>query len=369
MNTKVLTIIAIGAVLCATLAFTDTDGADSGFDVTDGTQKTFHFDGAAEHIVLNGTGAALTVADAGAIDKIVAVDKFATYEYSKLEQLKDLNAVDLGSFYSESNYQYVCAELIRLVGEGKMTTEDPIILTAFSNVEKLRGMLNDSGFSTVLVWTTESIDEYNDIISFVEGVSMIVTGTEAESVKEMKASVERVTSVVSGVPEEERTKAISIWIQSGTGILVNNKGIANSMLDLCNAYNIGYDESKGAWYGDVNTVISLLEANPGTVIFLPDKWASSGNTVEDFRNDVLGGRTDYTIIQMDAIWNNFCPESADGLVSMAEALYPELFGVEPSEEPGSGNGDNSSLIMWGVALVAAIIIVAAAYVAFKRIHG
>lgn len=119
----------------------------------------------------------------------------------------------------------------------------------------------------------------------------------------------------------------------------------------------------------MNTVISLLEANPGTVIFLPDKWASSGNTVEDFRNDVLGGRTDYTIIQMDAIWNNFCPESADGLVSMAEALYPELFGVEPSEEPGSGNGDNSSLIMWGVALVAAIIIVAAAYVAFKRIHG
>ena len=219
----------------------------------------------------------------------------------------------------------------------------------------------------------EGDTEYNDIVDFVEDLTMIATGEHSESVQQMIEKIEYVSSTVSQVPEGERAKAISVWYTSSTGsLMVNNIGIAGSMLELCNADNIGYREDGGSRYGDDNTVISLLGENPGTVIFISDSYASSGKTVEDFRNDFLGGSTDYPIVLMGALWNNYCPESADGLILMAQALYPELFDAQGDDDTPSGDSTSdesgSDILLWVVALIVAIIIVVAAYAVFKRTH-
>ena len=373
MNCKLLSIIAVGAMLLTAFAAVDASAEDAGFDITDDTGKTVHFDGPAEHIAVNGTGAVLTIADAGVVDKIVAVDQYSTYERTGYEQLKDLDAINLGSFFYETNHDYIVTSLLNLVSEGKMTVNDPVILTGFEQNGALREILEEAGFTHVLVWMTQNITEYNDIVDFVEDLTMIATGEHSESVQQMMEKIEYVSSTVSQVPEGERAKAISVWYTSSTGsLMVNNIGIAGSMLELCNADNIGYREDGGSRYGDDNTVISLLGENPGTIIFISDSYASSGKTAEDFRNEFLGGSTDYPIVLMGALWNNYCPESADGLILMAEALYPELFDAQGDDDTPSGDSTSdesgSDILLWVVALIVAIIIVVAAYAVFKRTH-
>ena len=117
------------------------------------------------------------------------------------------------------------------------------------------------------------------------------------------------------------------------------------MLEVANAENIGYNGSTASHYGDVNTVISLLEQNPSTVIFVNYSYGNAGGTAESFREDVLGGNTDYPVVIMDGLWNNWCPESADGLMTIGQYLYPTLLG-EPYEgyidEYFSESGDEPS---------------------------
>lgn len=375
MNARLLTATVVGMVLLVALAAADVDGdPGEGFDITDDSGRTFHFDGAAEHIVLNGTGAALTVADAGAVDKIVAVDRYATYGYTGYEQLADMDAVDLGSFYGTSNHDYIVTTLIGLVEAGRLSTDDPILLTSYSSNYELRERLEGIGFERVLIWTTDSVADYRDIVGFVRDVTMIATGEEGDSYVGMVETMESIGEAVSSVPDGERPTAIAIWYSSTSGVMVNNKGIASSMIDLCDAVNIGYDGSKDSWYGDVNTVIDLLADHPGTVIFLPSSWSTAGYTVEDFREDVLNGSRDYTIVQMGALWNNYCPESAEGLMEMATALYPDLFTAGDGGDASDGSGDEdtdggSGLMAWVAVLAVVVVIGVAAYALFKRTHG
>ena len=362
--------LAVTAVLIAVpLAAFDSASGETTFTVTDDTGTTFEFTGAAEHIVLNGAGAALTVADAGAVDKIVAVDKYSTYSYTGYEQLKDMDAVDLGSFYGTSNHDYIVATLVNMVDSGDLNLDDPIILTTYTANESLKERLVGVGFTKVLLWYTSSVSSYDDIVQFVSDVSMIATGAVSDSVTAMTETVEKVESAVSSATE--RAKAISVWYSSSSGVMVNNIGIASSMLEVCNAENIGYVEDGGTYYGDAATIVKLLEDNPGTVIFLSSSWASAGKTVDDFRDEYLGGSTDFTVIQMGALWNNWCPESADGLLAMAEALYPSLFGNAEDGAEGSDEGSDGSddMLMWAVAAIAVVVIAAAAYIMFRRTHG
>lgn len=369
MRNWILSLAVAAALIAVPLAAFDSTAEGTTFTVTDDTGTTFEFTGAAEHIVLNGTGAALTVADAGAVDKIVAVDKYSTYSYTGYEQLKDLDAVELGSFYGTSNHDYIVATLVYMVDSGDLSLDDPIILTTYTANESLKEKLMKVGFTKVLLWYTSSISSYDDIVQFVSDVSMIATGTVSDSVAAMTETVGMVESAVSSA--SEKAKAISVWYSSSSGVMVNNIGIASSMLEVCNAENIGYVEGGGTYYGDAATIVKLLEDNPGTVIFLSSSWAAAGKTVDDFCSEYLGGSTDFTVIQMGALWNNWCPESADGLLAMAEALYPSLFG---SAEGDAGSSDEDSdgsndALMWVVAAIVVIVIAAAAYVVFRRTHG
>ena len=330
MNAKVLIAGIIALVLCATIVTVPADASDDvGFDVTDGEGRTFHYDAPAERIVSTGAAMTLTIAEAGAVDKIVAVDKYSTYGYTGYEALADMNAVDLGSFYGETNHDYIIASLINMVDAGEFSLDDTVILTSYSSNRALYDSLSEAGFTKVLVWTTDSTSDYDSIVQMVTDVSMIASGTIPESVSSMLEKTQTVSDAVSKVQDSERTKALFVWYTGGE-FSVGNSSIMNSMLEVANAENIGYSDSTASHYGDVNMVISLLEANPGTVIFVNYSYGTSGGTAESFRQDVLGGNDDFPVVVMDSLWNNWCPESADGLMTIGQYLYPGILG-EPYE--------------------------------------
>ena len=342
MNNKILIAGIVAVMLCATIVIAPADAEDTGFDVTDGEGRTFHYDAPAERIVSTGAATTLTIAQAGAVSKIVAVDTYSTYDYTGYEELAAMDAVNLGSFYGETNHDYIVTSLINMVDNGEFSLDDTIILTSYSSNRALYDRLTGIGFTKVLVWTTDSVPDYDAIVQMVSDVSMIASGTVPESVSSMLEKTQTVSDAVSGVTE--RTKALFVWYTGGE-FSVGNSSIMNSMLEVANAENIGYNGSTASHYGDVNTVISLLEQNPGTVIFVNYSYGNAGGTAESFREDVLGGNTDYPVVIMDGLWNNWCPESADGLMTIGQYLYPRLLG-EPYEgyidEYFSGSGDEPS---------------------------
>lgn len=342
MNNKILIADIVAVMLCATIVIAPADAEDTGFDVTDGEGRTFHYDAPAERIVSTGAATTLTIAQAGAVSKIVAVDTYSTYDYTGYEELAAMDAVNLGSFYGETNHDYIVTSLINMVDNGEFSLDDTIILTSYSSNRALYDRLTGIGFTKVLVWTTDSVPDYDAIVQMVSDVSMIASGTVPESVSSMLEKTQTVSDAVSGVTE--RTKALFVWYTGGE-FSVGNSSIMNSMLEVANAENIGYNGSTASHYGDVNTVISLLEQNPGTVIFVNYSYGNAGGTAESFREDVLGGNTDYPVVIMDGLWNNWCPESADGLMTIGQYLYPTLLG-EPYEgyidEYFSGSGDEPS---------------------------
>ncbi len=342
MNNKILIAGIVAVMLCATIVIAPADAEDTGFDVTDGEGRTFHYDAPAERIVSTGAATTLTIAQAGAVSKIVAVDTYSTYDYTGYEELAAMDAVNLGSFYGETNHDYIVTSLINMVDTGEFSLDDTIILTSYSSNRALYDRLTGIGFTKVLVWTTDSVPDYDAIVQMVSDVSMIASGTVPESVSSMLEKTQTVSDAVSGVTE--RTKALFVWYTGGE-FSVGNSSIMNSMLEVANAENIGYNGSTASHYGDVNTVISLLEQNPGTVIFVNYSYGNAGGTAESFREDVLGGNTDYPVVIMDGLWNNWCPESADGLMTIGQYLYPTLLG-EPYEgyidEYFSESGDEPS---------------------------
>lgn len=342
MNNKILIAGIVAVMLCATIVIAPADAENTGFDVTDGEGRTFHYDAPAERIVSTGAATTLTIAQAGAVDKIVAVDTYSTYDYTGYEELAAMDAVNLGSFYGETNHDYIVTSLINMVDTGEFSLDDTIILTSYSSNRALYDRLTGIGFTKVLVWTTDSVPDYDAIVQMVSDVSRIASGTVPESVSSMLEKTQTVSNAVSGVTE--RTKALFVWYTGGE-FSVGNSSIMNSMLEVANAENIGYNGSTASHYGDVNTVISLLEQNPSTVIFVNYSYGNAGGTAESFREDVLGGNTDYPVVIMDGLWNNWCPESADGLMTIGQYLYPTLLG-EPYEgyidEYFSESGDEPS---------------------------
>ncbi len=374
MNNKLIATGILALMLCAVFVSVPADADGTGFDITDGEGRTYHYDSPAERIVSTGAATTLTIAEAGAVNKIVAVDRYSTYDYTGYDELEAMGAVDLGSFYGETNHDYIVTTLINMVDNGELSLDDTIILTSYTSNRALYERLHNTGFTKVLVWTTDSISDYDAIVQMVSDVSIIASGTVPDSVSSMLDKTAQVSDAVSGVTE--RAKALFVWYTGGE-FSVGNSSIMNSMLEVANADNIGYSDSTASHYGDVNTVISLLEANPGTVIFVNYSYGTAGGTAESFREDVLGGNTDYPVVIMDSLWNNWCPESADGLMTIGQYLYPDLLG-EPYDGyiedygPGSGSGasDNGGTgtdgLMIALVVVVIVAIVAAGIVIARR---
>lgn len=364
MNFKMLTAIAIVAMLTVPMALASVDADESsGFDITDGMGDTFHFDGPAERIVSSGYGATLTIIDAGQKDKIVAADKYSFYENKNDEKLIGLEATNLGSFYGTTSDGAILTELVNMVDEYKtLQKDDPIILINYDDNLSLRDLLRENGFTKVLMWGEAS--SYQTVMDIVRDVSMIVTGTEPESVLSMEQTIADIQSGVSEIPESERTDALFVWYYSKQ-FTIGSESIMGSMIELCGGKNLGYREGVDRW-GSSAEIVNILESNPDAVVFVNDTYFSSGKTIQDFRDEVLGGDQSIRVVAMDSQWNNCCPESVDGLVAVSQCLYPEIFGEYDTGEESGDDGSDFPITYVAIGIIVVIAIVAVAVVLMRR---
>lgn len=359
MNSKLFAVGVIVVLLfsSAFLMISDDADADSTFEITDGTGKVFKYDGPTEHIVTMGLGVTLTVADLGQIDKIVAVDKYCTYSYTGNEKLAKISDdMSLGTTYSASNNDYIVTTLAQMVEDKKMSLDDTIVLTAYSNNTVLRGLLEGAGFTHVLIYM--SITEYADTVEFVKSMSMITTGGVSKVVADMEAVQKTINDGLKDVKTE--AKGLYVRYSSSSGFTVGNTGsLAVSLITSAGGKNIAYDPEKGSTYGDQSLIVSLLSDNKDTVIFLDNGYLKD-HSVEDFRNDVLGGDDSFLIVPLKSVWNNYCPDAAEGLWTFACSLYPNIFeGDIPTDDRGTTQ--DNTLIYVGVAAVVIILVIVGYY--------
>ena len=358
MNVRIISLVSVLILFSgmSAVVFGDvSDGADPTTATADGT-------GDAEpvkYIATLGYAPTLTVAMLGEIDKIIAVTMYSTYEYTKDERLKDLNAEDLGSIYYESNNAYIVSWLIQWAGTNYVDLNDiGIILTGYPNAITLGNELKTIGFKNVLAYN--NITEWDDIIDCVKKISIMATGEVSSVVNDMELIKTTIDERLEGITE--KAKGLAVWYSTGNGeYQVNNKGsISASLIQAAGGINIAYNDSiDGQRYGDVSTVVQMVEANPGLVIFL------SNQNVSDFRNTVLGGDSSIPVIFVNPNWNNYDPDAADGLWAFACALYPDLFeGDAPHTDDGSSSSDILLYLTAGIIVI--IIILGAAYFFMRK---
>ena len=362
MNVRIISAIAVVTLLSGLSAVAIgeiTEGAGP-VTITDGTGRTFEYSEPTGRIITMGYASTLTVVMLGEIDKIIAVDKYSTYDYTKDERLKDLDVPELGFIYNASNNDYFMTTVVRWVEEEKMSLHDTIILTAYSNAIVLRGLLEAVGFDHVLVYL--SITAYDKIVEFVENMSIIVTGEVSNIVDDMKLVKETIDKGLEGVTK--KAKGLGVWYSASSGFSVGNTGsITVSLIEAAGGDNIAYIQSRGQTYGDKSTIVQLVGDNPDVVIFLPHSYTRD-HSVSDFRNEVLGSDNSIVILPMEMNWNNYDPDAAEGLWAFACALYPDLFeGPAPHADDPS---DSNLLLYTAAGAVAVISVLALAYFVMRK---
>ncbi|MDR0523092.1 MAG: hypothetical protein LBG62_01510 [Candidatus Methanoplasma sp.] len=364
---KLITISLVAALAMASFVVLSSDDASaassSPYEITDGTGQVFRYDRPSDHVVVAGFAAALTLVDLGLASKIVGTDTYGAYDYyknAKLEVLKDRPSI--GSIGTAGNNSNVVATLAQWVEEGRMSLDDTVIFTTYiTNGKVLRGLLEERGFTHVLIWGT--ISEYGDIADMVDTLSMAMTGKKSTVAEDMRAVQREVASKVAGIGE--KSKALFVWwtASSPSDVKVGSGGsLAVSLIMAAGGENAGYNPQASGTYGDKNTMLQILEANPGALLLLDSSYVRA-HGVEQFRQDFLGGKADIRILALEQTWNNYCPESADGLWAIAQALYPDVFGgmdKPRSEAPGENP------LTYAVAGAVVAIIVAGGAVWFLR---
>ncbi|MDR2698675.1 MAG: hypothetical protein LBB30_03230 [Candidatus Methanoplasma sp.] len=362
MNVKKVPAVSM-VILLAGLWFAAFGGVSEGAEpvkITDGTGRVFEYTQPTERIVTMGYASTLTVAMLGEIDKIIAVDTYSTYDYTHDERLKDLDAANMGSIYTASNNDKIMTQFLQWVEGGKMSLDDTIVLTTYSNANLLRDQLNDAGFNYVLVYL--SVTSYGGVVDFVRSMSIIVTGEVSSIVDDMELVKTTIDERLIGVTN--KAKGMGVWYSTSLGLQVNNTGsISVSLIDSAGGLNVAYNPSvSAARYGDSSTIIQMVDRNPDVVIFLSDTYTLS-HSVSDFRNTLLGGK-DVSVVIVDSAWNNYCPDAAEGLWAFACALYPDLFeGPAPRTDESS---EPEVLPYAAVGFVAVVFTAGMAYFFLRR---
>lgn len=342
-------------------AMTADADADGPFTVTDGTGYEVKYTEPAKKIITLGYAYTLTVTMLGGIDKIIATDSFSTYSYTEDERLKDLSAKNLGSSYSIDTVKNMFTQFLQWVDEGYMTLDDTIIMTKYNSTTELNKDLKKEGFSKVLMF--DEITDYDEIVKLVESLSMITTGKINSIVDDMRFVKEQIQDGLKGI--EHTGKGMGLWYVASTETFtIHNYGsITVSLIESAGGTNIGKNDNGSRRYGDITTVLQLMENNMDTVIFLPDNYLKE-NSMEDFKTKYLPKNEGITLIHVKQSWNNYCPDAMNGLWAFACAMYPDVFGGDiPHTDPPS---DSNLPIYITAGLAFALVIVIAGYFFLRK---
>ena len=366
VNVKLIsmTLVLIMAIVPITIAF-DSDGADVPFTVMDGEGNTFVFDSPVDKIITIGVGVTATAIGVGALDKIVVCDKYSNTNSDPIfnelkEYVKEGKIAANGSIYSSGKEQLKTdiIDASEPTKEGHFDREkDAIIAVVSPSYRANLDFLEENGFKNVLNWST--VSSYDEIVDFVETISMICNGEIDENAAAMKAVKEKIFTTL----HKERpdiAKAFYVTYSSGTFKVGNTSSITTAMIEAAGGEVVTKDDSKSASTIEIN-LTELVANNPGVIIFADNQVFNSAEHMKNLRNAV---GDDVEIKGLEAIWNNFSIESAKGVWAMAGSMYPDLF---DGKMPSAG-GSSSDLTMYaGSGIVAVVVILVASYLLMRPI--
>ena len=231
-----------------------------------------------------------------------------------------------------------------------------------SAAESVINELAPLGFNHIVFYG--SMSEYADIIQCVKEIELIV-GSEANLHQTMQNKCNDVAEKVKDAPKKD---AIFIWYSTSNGWGYGNTGsLGVTMINAGGGNNIGYTEgsSTGIIY-DQSAIVQKLGASPDCLIFLDDAYVRSyGGSVDKFVEEVMGGSLgNHWLVVMEHAWNNYDPESADGLIAMASALHPDLVESDVKIYKNVESKDNT-LIYVGIGIGGAVLAVGLIFVLLR----
>lgn len=367
-TSKTLTAIAVLAVIAAALCAAPSSDADaSSFTITDSTGATTDYSGPSDNIIVTGYAATLTLIDAGEASKIYATDQYGKVAFEE----KGLEAPRVYSFTFGDN-SVLKSSIIEAAGNGFDKEKDTVLLTTYTtqfvtSTDNLRDALKSVGFQKVLFYG--SIYEYEDIIGIVSDIESI-TGSTAGLTSDMKKALSYVTGAVSGL---EKTDAIFLRYSSSKGWGIGVSGsIGGTLIKVAGGNDLGSEAGATSTLYNQAKIVEILGNHPDAVVFLDSPYFDTyGGTYESFVKDVLGGdQGDFRLVKMLKTWNNYDPESAEGLVEIAHVLHPDAvdgtYDVYGGDGSGSDGDDDSAALYIGIAAAVIIILLAAFLIVRSR---
>jgi len=367
MNTKLTALATVAIMIIASVSIVlSGEDSDAAFTVKDGEGTEFTFDGPVDHIMTIGVGATATAIGVGALDKIVVCDSYsktnASSVFDKLRAyIEEGRIAANGNIYSSGKAQLE-TDIVDAAEptKGKFDKDKDVVIAIVSPSYKANlAFLDTYGFKNVLYWDS-SVKTYDDIIAFVETISMVCNGKVDDNAKRMSLVADTISETLSKVNKAPK-EAFYITYSSGVYKVGNTSSITTIMIETAGGKVVTKDDSKSA--STIEVSLPMLKENyPDVVIFADSQIADSQDHMNYLRG-IFGN--DQKIIALDGIWNNFSIESATGVWTMACAMYPDLFSGDVPEAGGS----TDTTMMYIIAGAVAVVIILAVAFFFMRSSG
>lgn len=360
MVRKIQTVFIVAVMILGTVSVVAlSNESDAAITVKDGEGTSFTFSSPADKVMTIGVGMTATVIGIGCLDKIVVCDSYSKTNadplFDNLRNYVDEGKIAAGGNIYSSGKQQLMIDMISSSDPdtGSFDKDKDVVLAVVSPSYKANlSFLEEKGFKNVMYWDS-SVGSYEDIIEFVETVSMVCKGKVDSNAGQMRAVSEMISSTLA----KEKPKAAEAFYitYSGGGYKVGNtSSLTTVMIEAAGGNVITKDPSKSQSTIEVSLPI-LKQDHPDAVIFADSQIASSPEHLKYLR-DIFSD--DAKIVALENIWNNFSIESAKGVWTMASALYPDLFN---GDVPEAGGSDDNTLLYVAASIVAVVIILAVAF--------
>jgi ABC-type Fe3+-hydroxamate transport system substrate-binding protein len=353
----VIAVVSVAILLAMAVAPCTEDSDGAGIIVTDGIGNVLSLDGPADRLITVGTGVTATVIGVGSLNKISVCDNYAYRNsdpvFDGLRELVDDGKVLAGGNIYSSGIDQLKKDIIYVSDPetGNFDIENDVVIVTGSETYRnnIVPYLKENGFRNIMQWS--DITEYSDIIGFAETVSIVCAGKVVKSVEDMAY----VSGYVSGRLEEESPEPKDAFYVtfSANVFKVGNKGsLSNSMIVAAGGNSITTDPSQKASTYETN-LTNLVSEHPGCIAFIDNSIASDQDKLRMLEAQI-GEKA--RIVPLQSIWNNYTLKSAEGLWTMACAMYPDIFeGDVPTTDSDSELG-MAEYFGAGLATVLAVVI-------------